>query len=116
MRPSGLATWEPIFARNLVRATPIEIARPVSASTRRRIVRAIDPGFPNRCRLPDTSRNASSIDIFSTMGVKSLHISKTSSESREYSEKWPGTLMRLGQSSLARDPGIPDRTPYAFAS
>ena len=36
-RPSGLATCEAILARCLVRATPIEIGRPSSLRTRRRI-------------------------------------------------------------------------------
>ncbi len=36
--PSGLATCEAILARCLVRATPIEIGRPSSSRTRRRIV------------------------------------------------------------------------------
>ena len=39
--PSGLATCEAIFARCLVRATPIEIGKPSSSRTRRRIALAM---------------------------------------------------------------------------
>ena len=57
--------------------TPTEIARPISPRTRARIVVAISRGVPNRCTEPVTSRNASSMEMRSTSGVKSFRTSMT---------------------------------------
>src|SRR4029453_16426950 len=70
IKPSGLATCEAIFARCLVRATPIEIGRPTSTRTRRRTAAAISDGAPKRWVQPATSAKASSMEIRSRRGVK----------------------------------------------
>ena len=100
--PSGLATCEAILAKCLVRAAPIEIGRPSSVRTRRRTALAISAGGPNRCVHPATSAKASSIEIRSTSGVKSLSTLIAASPSRWYSLKWPSTKIRRRQSSRAR--------------
>ena len=63
---------KPIFARCLVRATPIEMGNPTSSRTLVRMLSAISAGVPNRWTDPDTSAKASSIEIRSMSGVKSL--------------------------------------------
>ncbi len=70
-RPSGLATWEAIFAKCLVRATPMEIASPSSSRTRARTRAAMSAGAPNSRTEAETSANASSMEIRSMSGVKS---------------------------------------------
>ena len=73
-------------------------------------------GGPNRCVDPDTSRNASSMEIRSTAGVTSCRMSITSSASRWYSPKCPRTNVSAGHSRLARQPGMPPCTPQTLAS
>src|SRR5262247_2391941 len=81
-QPVSLAPCEAIFERFLVRATPIEIGRPSSARTRRRTVLAISGGEPKRWVHPATSAKASSMEIRSTRGVKSLSTLMAASPSR----------------------------------
>ena len=76
-RPSGLLTALATFARNLVRATPTEMASPTSLRTRSRSRMAICSGDPAMRRSPPTSRNASSIERPSTWGVVSWKIANT---------------------------------------
>ena len=111
-----MATWDATLARCFVRAAPTEIGSPISARTRARIRRAISSGGPNRCVAPETSRNASSMEIRSTTGVKSCSTVMTSSASDWYCRKCPPTNRIAGQSRRARQPGIPPWTPNAFAS
>ena len=61
-----------------MRATPTVIGNPTSRRTRSRKRAAISTGAPAICRIPRTSRNASSIDIPSTTGDMSSKIRKTS--------------------------------------
>lgn len=70
-RPSGLATPLATLARNVALATPTVIGRPTRSGTSRRSRTAISTGLPDSRRSPRTSRNASSIDIASTIGVVS---------------------------------------------
>ncbi len=70
------------MATNLVEAAPIEQVRPVSESTRARMLRAITSGLPRRRRAPATSRNASSMLSGCTSGVTSRKMPMTR---REYS-------------------------------
>ena len=81
-------------------------ARPRGAPARRSPA-AISAGGPNRWVEPDTSRNASSIEIRSTAGVTACRMSITSSASRWYSEKWPRTNASRGHSRRACQPGHP---------
>ncbi len=76
--PSGLALPEATLARNFVRATPTLTARPASSWTRRRSRCATATGDPTLRRSPPTSRNASSIDTGSTIGVTSRNTANTS--------------------------------------
>ena len=81
-RPSGLATCEAIFARCLVRATPIEIGSPSSPRTRARTRSAMSAGAPNSRAEAETSANASSMEMRSTSGVKSASTAIAASPSR----------------------------------
>ena len=80
--PSGLLTALATLARNLVRATPTEMASPTSARTRSRNRTAICSGVPAMRRRPPTSRNASSMESPSTSGVVSRKIANTCSTGR----------------------------------
>jgi hypothetical protein len=62
-KPSGFATCDAIFARCLVRATPIDIGKPSLARTRARAVLVISAGEPKRCVHPATSAKASSMEM-----------------------------------------------------
>ena len=115
-RLSGLATWEATLARCFVRAAPIEIGSPTSCRTWRRSRAPMAAGGPNRCVDPETSRNASSMEIRSTAGVTPCRMSITWSASRWYSPKWPRTKTSRGHSRRACQPAIPPCTPKAFAS
>jgi hypothetical protein len=64
--PSGLAAFEPILARNLFGATPIEQTSSSSPSTFSRIFAASSGGSPKRAVAPPTSRKASSSEMGST--------------------------------------------------
>src|SRR5215813_15326618 len=110
-QPVGFGDLRGDLARCLVRATPTEIGRPSSARTRRRIVVAISAGGPKRWVQPATSAKASSMEIRSTRGVKSPNTLMAASPNRWYSLKWPLTKVSCGQSSRARRPDIPPRTP-----
>ena len=114
--PSGLLTALATLARNLVRATPTEIASPTSARTRSRNRTAICSGVPAMRRRPPTSRNASSIESPSTSGVVSRKIANTSRLAAEYASIRGGTTTASGHSSRACRPPIAVRTPRAFAS
>ncbi len=107
MRPSPGAWYEP---------RRLSIGKPSSARTRARTVLAISAGEPNRCVHPATSAKASSMEMRSMEGVKSLSTSMAASPSRWYSSKCPPTKTRPGQSWRARRPGMPLRTPKALAS
>ena len=111
-----MATWEAIFARCLVRATPMEIGSPSSSRTRARTRAAMSAGAPKSCIEPETSANASSIEMRSMSGVKSASTAIAASPRRWYSLKWPPVKMRPGQSSRACRPGMPLLTPNARAS
>ena len=69
-----------------------------------------------RCVHPATSAKASSMEMRSMEGVKSLSTPMAASPSRWYSSKCPPTKTRSGQSCRARRPGMPLRTPKARAS
>ncbi|MFN8019135.1 MAG: hypothetical protein U0P45_13575 [Acidimicrobiales bacterium] len=75
--PSGLPTALATLARNLVVAMPTVMARPTSSRTVRRRSAAIWAGGPTSRRSPPTSRNASSIEIPSTIGVVRWNTSNT---------------------------------------
>ena len=76
--PSGLRRSEAILATSLVPATPTEAVSPTSARTSSLIRRAMAGPSPNSAAEPVTSRNASSIEIGSTCGVKRRRIDMTS--------------------------------------
>jgi hypothetical protein len=114
--PSGLLTALATLARNLVRATPTEMASPTSARTRARSRTAISSGVPAIRRSPPTSRKASSIEIPSTSGVVSRKIAKTALLASEYASIRGGTTTASGHSSRACLPPIAVRTPRALAS
>jgi hypothetical protein len=67
---------------NLVEATPTEQVIPCSSAIVSRIRWAIWRGVPNRRRAPDTSRNASSRDSGSTIGVTLANTAMTAWEMR----------------------------------
>ena len=115
-RPSGLATWEATLARCFVRAAPTEIGSPTSSRTRRRSWTPMEAGGPKRCVDPETSRNASSMEIRCTAGVTSYRMSITASASLWYWLKCPRTNAMVGQSWRARQPAIPPCTPKDLAS
>ena len=75
--PSGLATALATLARNFELATPTVIGSPTSSRTRWRRSRAISTGSPDTLRRPPTSRNASSIEMPSTIGVVRENTSNT---------------------------------------
>jgi hypothetical protein len=77
---------------------------------------AISAGGPKRWVHPATSAKASSMEIRSTRGVKSLSTLMAASPSRWYSLKWPPTKISCGQSSRARRPDMPPLIPKATAS
>jgi hypothetical protein len=82
-RPSGLPTALATLASAFVDAIPTEIGRPTSARTRARSRVAMSAGSPARRRRPDTSRNASSIEMPSTIGLVSRKISNTAALASE---------------------------------
>ncbi len=76
--PSGLATPLATLAKNLVRAIPTVIGSPTSSTTVQRRRAAISTGLPAMRPRPETSRNASSMEIPSTIGVVRSKIANTS--------------------------------------
>jgi hypothetical protein len=76
-RPSGFASPLATFAINRVVATPTVIGRPTRSRTSRRSRTAMSSGEPEIRSRPRTSRNASSIDTFSTTGAVSAKTSET---------------------------------------
>ncbi len=110
--PAPLAT----LARNLVRATPTVIGSPARARTSARSRRAICSAVPLIRRNPSTSRNASSMEIGSTIGVVSRNTAKTALLAAEYAPIRGGTTTACGQSARAWERLIGVRTPNAFAS
>jgi hypothetical protein len=75
--PSGLPTPLATLARNFVRATPTVIGSPTRSRTSARSRPAISAGVPRIFSSPPTSRNASSIEMPSTIGVVSRKTAKT---------------------------------------
>jgi hypothetical protein len=73
-------------------------------------------GEPSSLVAPETSRNASSSDSGWTSGVTEAKIAMTSFDTAPYSRCRGGMTVACGQSRLARDIGIADRTPKALAS
>ena len=71
VRPSGFSSSEAIFATSLFGATPTEAASCVSSRIRCLMPRAMLTASPLSARLAVTSRNASSSESPSTMGVYS---------------------------------------------
>lgn len=90
-----------------MRATPIEIGSPISSRTRWRICVAMAAGEPKRWVAPLTSRNASSMEMRSTNGVKSSRTAITRSAMRWYSLKCPATKRSPGHKRLASRPDMP---------
>jgi hypothetical protein len=72
-----LATALATFASDFVRATPTVSGSPTRSRTSRRSRSAISLGLPVKRSRPRTSRNASSIDSFSTVGAASWKRSNT---------------------------------------
>ncbi len=76
--PSGLRRSDAIFATSFVVETPTDAVSSSSSWIASLIRRAIVAPSPNRARLAVTSRNASSMEIGSTSGVKRRRIAMTS--------------------------------------
>ncbi len=80
--PSGLASRLATLARNFVRAMPTVMGSPTRARTSARSRSAMATGVPRSRRRPPTSRNASSTESGSTIGVQSRNTSNTSALAR----------------------------------
>lgn len=114
--PSGLASPEASLATNFVGATPTEQVMPCSSAIVSRMRDPIRAGLPSRRIAPETSRNASSSESGSTVGVIEAKVAMTASEIREY-RSWSGEMtLAWGQRRRARDIGMADVTPNRRAS
>ena len=94
------------MARNFVRATPTVIGSPICSRTLRRSRAAISTGLPAIRSMPETSRNASSIEMPSTCGDVSLNTSNTALLASEYAVKRGETTTASGHSPRAFRPPI----------
>ena len=105
-----------IFAANLHGATPADAVRPVVLFTSSLINRAIAAPSPNKDWLAVTSRNASSMEMPSTIGVYFSKTANTCALTSEYRSPRGGTTMAFGQRRSASAIGIADRQPNCRAS
>jgi hypothetical protein len=89
---------------------------PMPSRTSRLTFSAMATGAPNSRYAPDTSRNASSSEMGSTVGVIASRISRNRFECARYDSKSGGMNTASGQRRRARTAGMAFRIPYARAS
>ncbi len=95
---------------------PTVMGRPTSAAILARSEVAISVGVPAMRHNPATSRNASSIDIGSTIGDVSRKTSNTALLASVYASNRGDTSIRCGHNFRAAPADIAVRIPHALAS
>ena len=117
VKPRGLSRSDAILARNLLAASPIDTVMPSSRSTcSEKRASDLAGGMPCSRSVPERSMKASSIDTGSTSGVSSRMRARTPLPTSAYLSMRGRTIVACGQSRLASNIGIAERTPKVRAT